>query len=81
MFVRQFSAFFLSGLYDKDDDGTQWYGIDTRCARKSYPYSAVAFTQGTEKTYYRAGNTFKIDRGHLNPSGKWRPVSSELLKK
>ncbi|XP_068699611.1 uncharacterized protein [Montipora foliosa] len=57
------------GLYDKDNDGTQWYGIDTRCARKSYLYSAVASTQGSDKTYYRAGKRFKIDRGHLNPSG------------
>ena len=75
------SAFFQTGLYDKDNDGAQWYGIDTRCARKWHPYSAVASTQGTDKTYYRAGKTFKIDRGHLNPSGKWRPVCSELLKK
>jgi len=56
------------GLYD-NDNGIQWYGIDTRCAWSRYPYSAVASTQGTDKTYYRAGKTFRVDRGHLNPSG------------
>ena len=44
-----------TGLYDKDIYGTQFYGIDTRCARSRkkediYSYSAVASTQGTDKT-------------------------------
>jgi len=71
---------FQTGLYD-NDNGIQFYGIDTRCARSRYSYSAVASTQGTDKTYYGAGKTFRVDRGHLNPSGKWKPVCSELLKK
>lgn len=73
------SRIFQTGLYKYYEDGTQWYGIDTRCAKSNYPYSAVASKQGTDKTYYKAGRTFSIDRGHLNPSGKWKPVSSELL--
>lgn len=69
---------FQTGLYD-NKAGKQWYGIDTRCAKSRYDYSEVASKQGTKKTYYKAGETFSIDRGHLNPSGKWKPVSSELL--
>ena len=71
---------FQTGLYDKHG-GKQWYGIDTRCAGSKYKYSAVASTQGSDKTYYKTGRTtFGVDRGHLNPSGKWKPVCSELFK-
>ena len=70
---------FQTGLYDKHG-GKQWYGIDTRCAGSKYKYSAVASTQGSDKTYYKTGRTtFGVDRGHLNPSGKWKPVCSELF--
>ena len=68
------------GLYDKQD-GKQRYGIDTRCAVSDTEYSAVASKQGSDRTYYKTGQTFGVDRGHLNPSGKWKPVCSELLNK